>query len=114
MASSRLVFPWALSPWKTLKRAEGSRTTGARLRKPSSWRTWRSTPAGRWRYVGVGVRARSDAHRHDHAHVVGGVGRPDHRGIELARQLEADLLGAHLGQEVDEVLRVEADRERLT
>src|SRR3990172_9150702 len=102
MASSRLVLPWPLSPESTLKRGEGSSVSGARLRNAWSWRARRSKSGG----------ARSDAHRHDDAEVVRSLGRPHDARIELAAQLQADLLGRHLPEEVAEVLGVEADAER--
>src|SRR5690348_12788292 len=100
MASSRFVLPWPLSPTKTLKPVPGVRTVGTRLRKPCSWRPRSSK------------RSESDAHRHDDAEVVVRLGGPEERRVELARQLERQLLGGHLREQLGEVLRVEADAER--
>src|SRR6185503_1463009 len=97
MVSSRLVLPCPLSPANTWNRAPGASSTRARLRTPSRLRC--ST-------------RRSDPHRHDDPEVVVAGQRLEQARVELAAEVEADLVAAHLGQELDDVLRIEADRDR--
>src|SRR5215471_16563666 len=87
----------------TLKRAEGSKLVGARLRNDVVWRARRSTRAG----------PRLDTHRHDDAEVVFAVARLDHCRVELAGDLDPDVVGDHLREEIREVARIEADRDGL-
>src|SRR4051794_38867712 len=112
MASRTLVLPWPLSPHSTLKRGCGSIKTSARLRNWRASRAWMRTggPAR-----GGRRRGRSDAHRHDDADVaaaLGALGGAHQPRVELAVELELDLVAFHLAEELDEVLGVEADRER--
>ncbi len=53
--------------------------------------------------------ARSDPHGHDHVLEVGLVGHGEQRAAVAVLQFEANLVGGHIGQRVDEVGNVEAD-----
>src|SRR5688500_11083581 len=101
MLSRRLVLPWPLSPTKTLNRVVGESSSGARLRTLVSRSAWTSTD-------------RSDAHRHDHAAVLLAGDRAEQARVELALELERDLVGGHGAQEVDHVAGVEADGHRAS
>src|SRR6201999_3675145 len=109
MASSKFVLPWPFCPTKTLKRSRGASSTGWRLRTPvavnSSIFTW-SPAAPR-------ASARSDAHRHDDAEILVAAERSDQAGAELAAESEGDLIRRHLTEQLDDVLRVEPDRDGL-
>src|SRR6185436_11367189 len=95
----RFVFPWPLSPWRTLTRGPGTKSRGARFRHP-----WARSSR-------IRKRERLKPHGHDDADVVAAVAGAHDAGIELARQLEADLRRLDLRQQIDEVARVEADLE---
>src|ERR1700722_8589803 len=98
MASSRLVLPCPLSPATTLNRGPSTTSAGARLRNPRA--VIDSMVSG-------GIS--SDAHGHHDREELALPGRPDHRGIELAAQPQLHFLFVQRRENVEEVLRVEAD-----
>src|SRR5687768_1899198 len=102
MVSSRLVLPCPLSPANTWNRAPGASSIRARLRTPSRLRCSIRRSAAR------GL----DAHRHHDAEVIVAGERLEQAGVELAAEVEADLVAGHLRQQLDDVLGVEADRDR--
>src|SRR5690606_10320058 len=104
MASSRLLLPWPLSPKKTLKRGPGERSRSARLRKPRT--RSRSTRS---------ADMPLDAHRHHDADEARRrvADRLENARIELARELQRDLVLAQRSEHVEQVARVEADRHRV-
>jgi hypothetical protein len=56
---------------------------------------------------------RSDAHRHDDAEVVRALDGAEDAGVELALEVEVDLLGVHDLEDLDQVAGVEAGDQRL-
>src|SRR5690606_2389409 len=93
MASSRLLLPWPLSPKKTLKRGPGERSRSARLRKPRT--RSRSTRS---------ADMPLDAHRHHDADEARRrvADRLENARIELARELQRDLVLAQRSEHVEQ------------
>src|SRR3970282_2184756 len=112
MLSSRLVLPCPLSPEKTWKRGAGSSSSGARLRTLRRCRArTRNQPSAEGKGKGRGKGNEAlDAHGHHDAGVLLARDRTEQARVELALELEGDLVGGHGGEEIDHVAGVEADR----
>src|SRR5687768_12621177 len=94
-----LVLPWPFSPARTLKRGPGRKVSGARFLTCASWRARSSRERP----------LESDAHRHDDADVLRVAGRANQDRVQLGRQLDPDALRLHLAEQLEHVLRVDAD-----
>src|SRR5690606_24918593 len=98
MASSRLVLPLPLSPWRRLMRGEGWSVTGCRLRTPVTERRRKDIE---W----------SETHRHDHVRRIVVVGLMDQRAAVGVRKDQTELLAANHTQDIQQITDVEADLE---
>src|SRR5262245_34866431 len=105
-ASSRFDFPWPFSPASTCRPEPKKTGSGERLRKRRGVISEKRKSS-----------FRLQSHRHDDVQVAGC--RSDvplglaHALRVLVFELEADLLGLRLVQKVEQVLRVQADRDGL-
>src|SRR5690349_10446438 len=93
------VLPAPLWPHSTVKPAPSSSRAWSKLRKPSS--------------SSVARRTDSDLHRHHDAEQIRPVDGLDGAGIELALELERDVLAVDDLEDLDQVPRVEAGDERI-